>query len=98
MRIFGAILMAIGILIAGVSGLCSLFIIGAGIFDGSGQVGDALGMVAIFGLVPFAIGALMIFVGYKITKSDDRSMPPPPVQRPDAAARPARPLDADEQP
>jgi hypothetical protein len=60
--LFGGLLLAIGVLIAGASGLCSLAVL----FSGSSEFGRAtsmLPMVLIFGGIPFAIGAALIFVG-----------------------------------
>ena len=61
MKILGGILLAIGILIAGASGLCSL----AFLSDSSGMGGflEVLPMILIFGGIPFAMGLAFCFAG-----------------------------------
>lgn len=64
-QMFGGILIAIGILIAGASGLCSVAILfGSGEFAGLGM----LPAVAIFGGVPFAGGVAMAFGGRSLIR------------------------------
>jgi hypothetical protein len=59
-QLFGGILLAVGILIAGASGLCSLVVLfSSGEFGGSGM----LGAVLLFGGIPFALGAGLAFGG-----------------------------------
>ena len=67
-RLFGGILLAIGILIAGASGLCSLAVLVSGDF-GSGADLDALGIVAIVGGVPMVVGILIAFGGRSLLRS-----------------------------
>lgn len=57
MKIFGGILMAVGILIAATSGLCSLVYL----FDAYAQ--GMLVAILLFGGIPFALGVGLIFGG-----------------------------------
>jgi hypothetical protein len=60
MKIFGGILLAVGILVAGASGLCSLAVLfGTGEFSGLDMWPAVLG----FGGIPFALGLAMVFGG-----------------------------------
>jgi hypothetical protein len=65
-KIIGGILLAVGILIAGASGICSLAVLTGGLFGGPGSPGEilsSLGLILLFGGPPFAIGAGLIFAG-----------------------------------
>jgi hypothetical protein len=63
--LFGGILLAVGILIAGASGLCSLVVLfSSGEFGGGGM----LGAVLLFGGIPFALGAGMALGGHALIK------------------------------
>ena len=67
-QVFGGILLAVGILIAGASGLCSLAIL----FSGGGLSSYDLSMipmVLIIGGIPFAIGVAIAFGGYALIRS-----------------------------
>lgn len=70
-RLFGGILQAAGILIAGASGLCSLVFLGS-IIDGNAQFGSELAqilmLVALFGGIPFVIGIAMFRWGRTIVR------------------------------
>lgn len=59
MRLFGGILMGIGILIALLSGLCSLWFLA----DGGNDAGW-WEIVLLVGGIPFALGVLLIATGY----------------------------------
>jgi hypothetical protein len=71
---FGGILLAIGILIAGASGLCSLTMLVSALgnlhgheeFSGAGM----LPVIAIFGGIPFVIGLSLFFAGRSLIRSD----------------------------
>jgi hypothetical protein len=64
-QLLGGILLAVGILIAGASGLCSLVVLlSSGEFGGGGM----LGAVLLIGGIPFALGAAMAFGGYTLIK------------------------------
>lgn len=75
-QFFGAMLLGVGILIAGLSGLCTLVMLGAGLFDPSTWSGSSeyvtmiLPMAAIFGGIPFAIGLALFFAGRHLLRSD----------------------------
>lgn len=65
-QVLGGILLAIGILIAGASGLCSLVMLfESGPYGGSGMIVPVL----IFGGIPFLIGAGMAVGGYALVRS-----------------------------
>jgi hypothetical protein len=68
--VFGGILMAVGILIAGGSGLCSLMIL----FGGSGEFSgfEMWPMVLMIGGIPFAVGAGIAYGGYALLRSARR--------------------------
>lgn len=70
--IFGGILLAIGILIAGASGLCSLYFIGSGLTYGgsSDELLSDLPLVLMVGGIPFAVGVGLIFSGRALIRSD----------------------------
>lgn len=71
-RLFGGILIAAGILIAGASGLCSLAVLFSGGFSGSGSAGEfasMLGLVALFGGPPLVIGVGIAFGGRALIRS-----------------------------
>ena len=64
--IMGGILLAVGILIAGASGLCSLAVLfGGGM--GSGML-NTLPLVLLIGGIPFAIGAAIAFGGQALIR------------------------------
>ena len=65
-EVFGGILMAAGILIAGASGLCSLFVLFS-----SGEFGglSMLPVVAMFGGIPLAVGVGIAYGGYALIKN-----------------------------
>ena len=68
-RLFGGILLAVGILIAGASGVCSLAVL----FSSGGLYGvGMLPFVAVIGGVPFAIGAGIAFGGRALLRADRR--------------------------
>lgn len=89
-QVFGSILMAVGILIAGASGLCSLVVLGGASSNG---FGEALGFVFMFGGIPFAIGLAMFFGGRALVrraKSDTSNSAKP--QEPKPPSGPERPV------
>ena len=66
-ELFGGILLAVGILIAGGSGLCSL----AMLFGSGGDIGQNLGMlplVLLIGGIPLAIGVAIAFGGWALLR------------------------------
>jgi hypothetical protein len=69
--LFGGILLAIGILIAGASGLCSLAVL----FSSGGELGSGLGLwplVLVIGGIPFAVGAGMGCGGWALIRQARR--------------------------
>jgi hypothetical protein len=67
--VFGGILMAAGILIAGGSGLCSLMIL----FSSGEFAGPSMWpMVLMIGGIPFAVGAGIAYGGYALIRSARR--------------------------
>ena len=94
-RLLGGILLAIGILVAGLSGLCTLLVLGGSLT--SGQFIDGLSMALAFGGIPLAIGIGLIFAGRALLKENDDSVPPAVHAEPDPNARPAHPLAADDE-
>jgi hypothetical protein len=59
-KFFGGLLIAIGVLIAGVSGLCSAAMLST---PSGPEVKIDLAMVAVFGGVPFVFGLMVLFTG-----------------------------------
>lgn len=67
-KLLGGIMLAIGILIAGASGLCSaVFLISM-----IGQSLDMLPLIILFGGIPFALGLGLFFGGRALIRSADR--------------------------
>jgi hypothetical protein len=69
--LLGGILLAVGILIAGASGLCSLVFLGMGVSEPSGLV-DVLPMIFVVGGIPFAVGLGLFFLGGSLIRSGRR--------------------------
>jgi hypothetical protein len=67
--LFGGILLAIGILIAGASGLCSLAVLFGGGFGGNAGI---LPLVLVIGGIPFAVGAALGFGGWSLIRQARR--------------------------
>lgn len=83
-KLIGGILMAVGALIAGLSGLCSIAILFTSLASPSewmsGGVGGAfgsLGIILMFGGIPFAVGAGLFLLGRRIARSA-RALPAEP--------------------
>jgi hypothetical protein len=68
---FGGLLFAVGILIAGASGLCSLTILGMGMSESGGLV-MMFPLVAVFGGIPFALGLGLFFGGRALLRQAKR--------------------------
>lgn len=58
-RLFGGILLGVGILIATASGLCSVAVL----FGSGRSFADVAGTVLLFGGGPFLIGVVLILIG-----------------------------------
>ena len=71
MKTLGGILLAVGILIAGLSGLCSLIFFATEITSPYTKTSDLIGMLLVVGGIPFAIGVGPIFLGRHLNKSAD---------------------------
>jgi len=67
--IIGGILLAVGILIAGASGLCSLMVLFG---DGSASDLSLWPLVLVIGGIPFAVG-VMIFIGGRALLRQERA-------------------------
>ena len=65
--LLGGLLLAVGILVAGVSGLCSLAVLVMGV--GGGGLADTLPLLLVVGGVPFAIGLGLFFGGRSLLRS-----------------------------
>ena len=71
-RFFGVLLMAIGVLIAGLSGLCSLAFFAmmmSGPGNNAGVFFGGVVMVLIIGGLPFGVGVVLIIVGRSVYRS-----------------------------
>ena len=83
---FGGALMAVGALIAALSGLCTgVVIIGsviAAFQNGRSDSSGLAGLALIFGGAPFAVGLLLFFIGRGIYRSGNRQAAQPPVDGP----------------
>jgi len=66
--LFGGILLAVGILVAGLSGLCSLAFLVMGLSEPSGAA-DFLPMVLLIGGIPFLIGLGLFFAGRSLLRA-----------------------------
>jgi hypothetical protein len=67
-QVVGAILMAIGILIGGGSGLCALIFLGLGVMDGSHP--SEVFAYALAVCMPLLLGAGLVFAGRYVQRSD----------------------------
>jgi hypothetical protein len=76
-KLFGAMLMAVGVLIAGLAGLCSASFIVMMIAQPGGGAMSGVPMVLVFGGVPIAIGVGIFVGGRELWRG------PPPVRRVD---------------
>ncbi len=65
-KMFGAMLMAIGGLIAGLCGLCSAFFLFSIAASDPGGVGGAGYLAMIVGGIPIAVGGLIFMAGRKL--------------------------------
>lgn len=73
-KVLGGLLLAMGILIAGASGLCSLWLVAAVFTEGNNSLADiseGLPVLLVFGGVPFAGGIGLIVAGRYLIKYDD---------------------------
>ncbi len=77
MRIIGGILLAIGILVAGVSGLCSLLLLTEQSSWSGPAAAESLTIIAVVGGIPFLVGLGIVFLGRHLLRTA-----PPPAQPP----------------
>jgi hypothetical protein len=69
-RLIGGLLMAAGILIAGLSGLCSLVMLVSML--GSSGAGELIMLVLVFGGLPFAVGLALAISGGRMLRCERR--------------------------
>jgi len=71
MKLFGGIFLAVGLIIMGLSGLCTGYFILMFLSSGGGGFGDAgaLLLPLLFGGVPFALGFGLFFGGRKMIEA-----------------------------
>jgi hypothetical protein len=74
---FGGLLLAVGILVAGVSGLCSLVLLVVGATEPSG-LADILPIVLPVGGIPFAVGLGLFFLGRSMIRAAGLEAQEPP--------------------
>jgi hypothetical protein len=78
-RFFGVLMMVAGVLIAGLSGLCTT-VFGVAMTSEAGhnprEVGGLVVVMAIFGGIPFGFGVLAFFIGRFLYRSGRRPKPP----------------------
>jgi hypothetical protein len=72
-KLFGAMLMAVGVLIAGLGGLCSVGFLVMMVTEPGGSALNGIPVVLIFGGVPIAIGVGVFIGGRALWRG-----PPPP--------------------
>jgi|APAra7269096979_1048534.scaffolds.fasta_scaffold00622_21 hypothetical protein len=71
-RLFGALLMAVGVLIMTLCGLCSLAVLFSLAGGGGGEFGGMLSLVLVFGGVPIGVGFVLFWVGRTLRRPRDR--------------------------
>ena len=69
MKTLGGILLGIGILIAGLSGLCSLAMFVTELTSVHSNMSETTMLILMFGGIPFAIGVGLFFCGRQLIKS-----------------------------
>jgi hypothetical protein len=83
-KFFGATLIGCGILVAGLSGLCVVLLVGSAITSGGGVSGVDVVPVMLFLLLPVAAGIGIAYGGRKLIQNADEAdlIPPRPIQPP----------------
>ena len=71
-RLFGALLMAVGVLMMTLCGLCSLVFVISTAGSGGGEAGGMLLLVLVIGGVPIAIGFGIFWLGRWLRRPRDR--------------------------
>jgi phosphate starvation-inducible membrane PsiE len=69
--VIGGILLAIGMLVAGLSGLCSLVFFLTEVTSPYTSTSDLISYLLMFGGIPLAIGLGMLFLGRYLIKTKD---------------------------
>ena len=69
MKTLGGILVGVGILIAGLSGLCSLLLFISEIGKSYNHMDETIAIIMGFGGIPFLLGLGMVFLGRHMNKS-----------------------------
>ncbi|MGA0599499.1 hypothetical protein ACO2Q3_02195 [Caulobacter sp. KR2-114] len=81
-RFFGVLMIVAGVLIAALSGLCTvvfgLVVAGEAGRGAGGQLAGMVVVMAIFGGIPFAFGVAAILIGRFLYRSSRRPPPPAP--------------------
>ena len=70
-RLIGGVLIAIGILIAGLSGLCSVYLVVSSMPLSMAEVSDGALVLLLFGGVPFVLGLATIWGGRVMLRDGD---------------------------
>jgi hypothetical protein len=82
-KLAGGIMMGVGILIAGLSGLCSIGFAIMGLGSGGMTLDAALPgllVIGLFGGTPFAVGLGLFLAGRSIVRRADSDAAAPPIQ------------------
>ena len=69
MKTLGGILLGIGILIAGLSGLCSLILFVTELTSSHSNISESIMIILMFGGIPFVIGIGLVFLGRHLIKT-----------------------------
>jgi len=67
-KLFGGLLMAVGVLMVGLCGLCSAFFLVSTIGGASSGVGSMVMLALVFGGVPIAAGVALFIVGRNLRR------------------------------
>lgn len=78
-RLFGALLMAVGGMMAGLCGLCSAGVVALSGANGVGGVAPAMMLVLIFGGPPIVVGVALFIWGRSMWRGPRPSNSTPPI-------------------
>ena len=73
-KFLAGLLMTVGALIGGLSGLCTLVVVVMGMGDNGD--GELIAMALFIGAIPIALGAGVFFVGWVLWRQKPRPVPP----------------------
>lgn len=78
-KLIGGVLLAVGLLVAGASGLCSIAVLVSGLADQSGADDfiSFLPAIGVFGGIPFAGGVGLFLLGRALVRDDTPGATPP---------------------